>query len=83
MVFIHILGKILKEKRLKMKLTLEELSEITKISITELSNLENGNIKEPSCVFLFRLSKVLKLNYEELLKYRYESYYRIKELLNA
>ena len=82
-MFILVLGMILREARIKNNLTLEALSKLTNISIAELSNLENGNIKEPSSVFLYRLSNILNLDYNEMLKYRFESYYRIKELLNA
>lgn len=82
-MLILVLGMILRDARIKNKLTLEALSKLTNISISELSNLENGNIKEPSSVFLYRLSKILNLDYNEMLKYRFESYYRIKELLNA
>ena len=73
----------MKSKRLYKKLTLESLSKLTNISIAELSNLENGNIKEPSSVFLYRLSQVLESDYDEILKYRYEPYFRKKELINA
>ena len=82
-MLILVLGMILREARIKNNLTLEALSKLTNISISELSNLENGNIKEPSSVFLYRISNILNLNYNEMLKYRFESYYRIKELLNA
>jgi len=82
-MLIFVLGMILREARTKMNLTLEALSKLTNISIAELSNLENGNIKEPSSVFLFRLSKTLNLDYNEMLKYRFEPYYRKQELISA
>lgn len=82
-MLILVLGTILREARKNMNLTLEALSKLTNISIAELSNLENGNIKEPSSVFLFRLSNTLNLDYNEILKYRFEPYYRIQELINA
>ena len=44
---------------------------------------ENGKIKAPSSVFLYRLSNALELDYNEMLNYKYASYYRLKELLNA
>ena len=53
------LGILLKEKRIEEGLTLETLSKLTDISISTLSKLENGKLKRPSSVFLFRLSKVL------------------------
>ena len=64
-------------------LTLEELSKLTNISESELDKIELGKIKTPSSVFLFRLSKVLNLDYNEMLKYRFASYYRKKGILNA
>lgn len=82
-MFILVLGMILKEARIKMNLTLEALSKLTNISVTELSNLENGNIKEPSSVFLYRLSNTLNLDYNEILKYRFNPYYRKQELMSA
>lgn len=82
-MFILVLGMILKEARTKMNLTLEALSKLTNISVTELSNLENGNIKEPSSVFLYRLSNTLNLDYNEILKYRFNPYYRKQELMSA
>lgn len=33
-------------------------------------------IKNPKCVFLFRLSNILNLDYNELLKYRFALFYR-------
>lgn len=82
-MFILVLGMILKEARTKMNLTLEALSKLTNISVTELSNLENGNIKEPSSVFLYRLSNTLNLDYNEILKYRFNPYYRKQELMSV
>ena len=75
------LGIILKEKRIDKRLTLETLSKLTDISISTLSKLENGKLKRPSSVFLFRLSKALGIDYNELIIYRYASYFRKKELM--
>jgi len=75
------LGIILKEKRMDKKLTLDTLSKLTHISVSTLSKLENGKLKRPSSVFLFRLSKVLDIDYNELIIYRYASYFRKKELM--
>ena len=49
---------------------------ISDISEIELWLLENVRIKNPKCVFLFRLSNILNLDYNELLKYRFASFYR-------
>lgn len=82
-MLISILGMIIRNKRKKLNITLEELSDLTGISAAELSYIENGKIKAPSSVFLYRLSNALELDYNEMLNYKYASYYRIKELLNA
>lgn len=74
---------ILKQARKERNLTLKVLSELTDISISELNKLENGLIKEPCSVFLYRLSEVLNLDYEEILKYRFASYYRKKGIINV
>lgn len=74
---------ILKQARKERNLTLKVLSELTDISISELNKLENGLIKEPCSVFLYRLSEVLDLDYEEMLKYRFASYYRKKGIINV
>lgn len=74
---------ILKQARKEHNLTLKALSELTDISISELNKLENGQIKEPCSVFLYRLSIVLHLDYNEMLKYRFASYYRKKGIINA
>ena len=75
------LGIVLKKKRIDKRLTLETLSKLTNISISTLSKLENGKLKRTSSVFLFRLSQVLDIDYNELIKYRYANYFRKKELM--
>lgn len=82
-IIILVLGMILKQARKEHNLTLKELSILTNISISELDKLENGCIKDPCSVFLYRLSVVLHLDYDEILKYRFASYYRKKRMLNV
>ena len=82
-MFINKIGNILKKERLKNNLTLEALSNISNISISTLSKMENDNIRNVSSVFLYRLSEVLNLDYEEMLKYRFASYYRKKGIINV
>lgn len=82
-MLIKILGIIIEFRRRELNLTLEDLSKMTDISISELSYIENGKIKTPSSVFLYRLANVLKLDYNILLKYKYASYYKKKEMSYA
>ena len=77
------LGEIIKIARNKLNLTLSDLSRISDISEIELWLLENGIIKNPKGVFLFRLSNILNLDYNELLRYRFASFYRKEMLRNV
>ena len=61
------IGKILKQERIKNNLTLETLSNMTNISISTLSNIENI-----SGVFLYRLSKAFNIDYNYLLRLRWD-----------
>ena len=66
------IGKILKQERIKNKLTLKALSDITDISISTLSNIENDRIENISGVFFFFLSKVFNMDYDYLLRLRWD-----------
>ena len=63
-----------KNKRKKKNLTLKTLSRMTNISQSELSKIERGEIYNPSNVFLYRLAKALDVEYNELLRYRWDKY---------
>lgn len=71
---ISILGNEIREKRKQKKLTLKTLSKMTNISQSELSKIEKGEIRNPSNVFLYRLSKALDMEYNDLLRYRWDKY---------
>ena len=58
------IGKILKQERLKNNLTLQALSNISNISISTLSKMENDKIRNVSSVYLYRLSNILNIDYE-------------------
>lgn len=66
------IGKILKQERLKNNLTLETLSNMTNISISTLSNIENDKVENISGVFLYRLSKVFNIDYDYLIRLRWD-----------
>ena len=66
------IGKILKQERLKNNLTLESLSNISNISISTLSKIENDKIRNVSSVFLYRLSKILNIDYNYLTRQRWD-----------
>lgn len=61
------IGNIIKEERKKKRLTLKNLSIITNIPISSISNIENEKIKNPSDVYLYKLCNALNLNYTDLL----------------
>lgn len=60
------LGKIVEQYRLEMKLSLDDLSELTQVPVRDLSRLENGE-----CTLalekLFRISNYLNIPPSELL----------------
>ena len=66
------IGKILKQKRLKNNLTLQELSNISNISISTLNKIENDRIRNVSSFYLYRLSKILNINYNDLLRLKWD-----------
>ena len=66
------IGKILKQERLKNNLTLQALSNISNISISTLSKMENDKIKNVSSVFLYRLSNILNIDYDYLTRQRWD-----------
>jgi transcriptional regulator with XRE-family HTH domain len=62
------LGELLKDLRLVNGLTLRDVEELTGISNAYLSQVENGQIKQPSPNFLHKMSGVLDYPYEALME---------------
>ncbi len=60
------LGKIVEQYRLEMKLSLEDLSELTQVPVRDLSRLENGECNL-ALEKLFRISNYLNIPPSELL----------------
>lgn len=48
--------------------TLREIEHITGISNSYLSQLENGKIKNPSPIKIYKISQALEINYEKLMR---------------
>ena len=71
-MLLNKIGKILKQERIKNNLTLKKLSNMTDISISTLSNIENDKTENISGVFLYRLSKVFNIDYDYLLRLRWD-----------
>ena len=71
-MLLNKIGKRLKQERLKNNLTLETLSNMTNISISTLSNIENDKVENISGVFLYRLSKAFNIDYDCLLRLRWD-----------
>lgn len=62
------LGELLKELRLANSLTLRDVEGLTGISNAYLSQVENGQIKQPSPNFLHKMAGVLDYSYEALME---------------
>ena len=70
------LKDMIEKARIARGLSQRELSKRIGLSQSTYNDTINGKIKKPKCVFLFRLSNILNLDYNELLKYRFASFYR-------
>lgn len=62
------LGECIRMKRESINMSLEELADKIFVSKSTLSKIETGKLKYPKAVYVFRLSKVLNINYELLLE---------------
>jgi len=71
-ILLFELGRIIKKERLKNNLTLKDVSDATNISMSCLSKIENNKSKNISGVFLLRISKFLKIDYNKLLRCRWD-----------
>lgn len=61
---------LIKEVRIKKKMTLRELHRKSDVSVGHLSEIENG-LKEPSFFVMIRIAKSLNEPLENLYKIRY------------
>ena len=61
------LGRVLKNSRKNLGLTLRQIEEASGISNAYLSQLENDKIKKPSANILYRISELYKIELKELL----------------
>lgn len=62
------LGAYLRTARTARKLTLRDVEELAEVSNAYLSQVEGGRVVSPSPNVLFRLSKLYKIPYTELLR---------------
>lgn len=74
------IGERFKEYRLRYGLTQKKLSDLTCVSVTTISKLENGNLYDISFSTLFKLLHMVNLdeNWEELVPLLPESPYMYK-----
>lgn len=61
------LGEIIKNRRLDLNLTLDQLAQLIDSTKSYLSRLENNRIERPSTDILKRLSKQLDISYNKLI----------------
>lgn len=62
------IGKLIKEKREKKKLSQRKLAELADVSHTEISRIESGERKRPAPYILRRIAPHLGVEYEKLLE---------------
>lgn len=63
------LGNVIKNARQESGYSQSEFADKLSVNPSFLSKLENGKIKYPNSVILYRISCNLDLEYEDLLKY--------------
>ena len=61
------LGEVIRQRRLNMNLTLDQLATLIDSSKSYLSKLENDHIEKPKPSTLRKIAKQLDMNYNELL----------------
>lgn len=61
------LGSKIREQRNNKKMSLKNLSDITKISVVDICNIENGNVRMPQICNLIKLANALDLDLKYLL----------------
>lgn len=71
-MLINKIGNLLKQERIKKNLTLESLSSISDISISTLSKIENDKIRNVSSVFIYRICKILNIDYDYITRQRWD-----------
>jgi transcriptional regulator with XRE-family HTH domain len=65
---MQLIGEYIKDQRLKRKLTLRAVEEMTGIQNAYLSMVENGKIKKPSPDVLKKISDSFRISYNSLLE---------------
>ena len=70
------LGQYIRNSRIDKKMSLKQLAKKVNCSITIIHNIESGKQKHPKSVILFRISRVLELDYNKLLDYKFADYYK-------
>jgi len=74
------LGTLLATSRRQKNLTLREVEKVTGISNAYLSQLENGDVQEPSPVMLAKLADLYDVPYPTMLEY---AGYRVPKSIDA
>lgn len=62
------IGKLIKEKREKKKLSQRKLAELANVSHTEISRIESGERKRPAPYILRRIAPYLGVAYKDVLE---------------
>lgn len=61
-------GKFLREERIRKKMTLTKLSNVSGVSVAQISRIETGQRRSPRPETIWKLSKGLDMEYELLMK---------------
>lgn len=69
---MKVFGKYIKNMRLSKNMSLSELSKVTNISVSTLWSIENNKVKNIKNIFIYRLAKAFNVDYDSLLRKRWE-----------
>ena len=69
---INKIGNLLKQERIKANMSLVTLSKLSNISISTISKIENDKIKKINSVFIYRICKILKIDYQYINRKRWD-----------
>lgn len=71
-IILNNIGYIINEQRIKNNISLDKLSKLSNISVSTLYNIENDKLKKVNSVFIYRLCKILNIDYDYLTRIRWE-----------
>ena len=74
------MSEMIKNKRMEKNMSLEMVANLIGCPISELDEIENEKDYKTKGIYLLRLSKLLEIDYDDLLLYKCANYHRDMQL---